>query len=141
MKIELKRAFETERLKKSLAAVSEVEGHVLNESIQSPSFRVIGDLSKVNANYLYVPELNSYYYITSIDSVGVNAWTVNCRRDPLMTFYDEILGCRGIVERQEKKYNLYLEDSSVKSYADPLITVSQFPSNLSGSYTYLVAVG
>ena len=62
----------------------------------------------LNANYAMF--CGRYYYIIEKTLVKGNLYILHLKEDVLMTFKDQIKTQRGIVARQENKYNLYLDD-------------------------------
>ena len=60
-------------------------------------------------NYLYIDTFDRYYYIEDITME--NGYIIlTCRVDVLKSFSAEIKVCRCVTNRQENKYNLYLND-------------------------------
>lgn len=56
-------------------------------------------------NYVYIPAFNRYYYVTDISTVKCRLWEMELSSDPLMTYKDAILSCKGFVDRNEFDYN------------------------------------
>lgn len=77
-------------------------------------------------NYVYVQEFKRYYYITNIVSTYYKMWEIHCHVDVLMSFKDDILKQTAIVSRQEKIYNLYLDDGTFMTYQNPKIQTKVF---------------
>lgn len=97
--------------------------------IINPTLRITGDISIISFNYLYIKELNRYYYIDNIVSVRNNLWELKCSIDVLMTYKEDIKLQKALISRQENKYNLYLPDSSFKVLATPRVQVKAFPNS------------
>lgn len=66
----------------------------------------------LECNYIYIPNLNRYYYVKSKDIVRTNLVRFNCHCDVLMSFKDIVLQQSGIVGRQENKYNPMIYDKN-----------------------------
>ena len=62
----------------------------------------------LNANYMMF--CGRYYYIVEKTLIKGNLYQLHGKEDVLMTFNDQIRTQRGIVARQESRYNLYLDD-------------------------------
>ena len=77
-------------------------------------------------NYLYIQELSRYYYVVNITCVGNNLFELECRVDVLMSWKTAILAQNVIVSRNETDYQLYLDDTVLKVYNNPNITVYHF---------------
>ena len=82
--------------------------------LYSPSFELawFADLPKVN--YIYVPDWGRYYFVSEINMQQQKATIVCSKCDVLMSFSSEIRLMRGVVCRQEKNYNMYLNDKFFK---------------------------
>lgn len=82
-----------------------------NTDIFKPTFiiQTSSDLWKYN----YVDAESSfgrYYFIVDIRSICNNRYEVDCKTDVLYTWADEIRSNRAVIKRQERLYNLYLDD-------------------------------
>lgn len=81
----------------------------------------------IYANYAYISEFERYYYINNIKCVG-NLFECYMHVDVLKTYAAGIRANNAVVARQEKNYNLYLQDGVFKTYSQPHMQVAQFPS-------------
>lgn len=61
--------------------------------IKSPTFVVVNTdtFNCLDFNYCALPELNRFYYIDGIDSLGNNRYKVSCSTDVLETYKQDIL--------------------------------------------------
>lgn len=101
--------------------------NVLNPIIQitpTASTTVAKILSQ--CNYLYIQELSRYYYVTNITCIANNLFELECRVDVLMSWKTAILAQKVIVSRNEKDYQLYLDDSALKVFNNPNICTYNF---------------
>lgn len=64
----------------------------------------------IEANYVYIPDFNRYYFITNIVSIRMSVWEVYLHIDVLMSFKDKFMGLSAAVNRNEFKYNARLVD-------------------------------
>lgn len=108
-------------------------------SIVDPEILVEYDGTLTNTNYMYIAEFNRYYFITNIESVRTGLWKVYAHCDVLKTYANAILGCTGVISRQEHNWNLFLNDSAFKVYSNPRIQVAKFPNKFTGD-SYILAM-
>lgn len=117
-------------LNKSITAkYSNIDVEVITPaSIVRPSFRLSSGLLGQSVNYVYVKELERYYYIRN--------WTMDngfvileCEVDVLMSFKKAIKEQNVIVSRQEHKYNLYQNDDRFKLYNYQAVKTIAFDSS------------
>lgn len=77
-------------------------------------------------NYVYIQELNRYYFVDKITCVAHDMIELELSVDVLYSWKTAILAQTVIVSRNEKEYALYLDDSLLKVYNNPNITVYHF---------------
>lgn len=104
--------------KKNIIALSnEINIVVKNESeVVNPTIILSSDYEVISANYLYIEDLNRYYYINE-KTLEHQRFILKCHVDVLMSFYDQLKPQRFIVERNGTHGNLYLEDTLLKCFA------------------------
>lgn len=143
MTIEIYRNQSDERkVEKELTDKTELTGTFRNESsIYNPVVRVQWTQSANKINYMYIPAYDRYYYITDIVRVRDEIVDIKGRADVLMSFKDEILNMTGIVKRSANKWNLYLDDGSLKVYNNPIISTKEFPSGFTAREFILAVAG
>ena len=110
-------------------------------SIIAPGVRVALASVPANVNYMYIQDWGRYYFIDDITSVRAGIWELSGRVDVLGSFGTSIKACSGIAHRAESPsaYNVYLDDGSFRSYADPEVITQEFPSGFS-NWEYLLVV-
>ncbi len=79
----------------------------------------------LTSNYAYISEFGRYYYITNIVCVG-DLFEVHMHVDVLMSYRGDIRSNNAVISRQEKQYNLYLQDGVFKTYSQPHYEIKQF---------------
>ena len=79
----------------------------------------------LSSNYAYISEFGRYYYITNIVCVG-DLFEVHMHVDVLMSFRGDIRSNNAVISRQERNYNLYLQDGVFKTYSQPHYEIKQF---------------
>lgn len=77
-------------------------------------------------NYVYCQEFGRYYFVTGITMPAKDVARIECTVDVLMSWKTAILSQKVIVSRNEREYALYLDDSALKVYNNPNITVYHF---------------
>lgn len=97
-------------------------------SIQTPDIIISGqDLTLFkDANYMYINTTERYYYITDVTSLKNNLVEILGRVDPLMSFKEKILANTAIISRNEKSWNLFINDGVLKTYQNPQIATSNY---------------
>lgn len=95
-------------------------------SVVRPVLKVSSGLIGQSVNYVYVDELERYYYIRNWTMENGYA-TLECEVDVLMSFKNAIKQQNVIVSRQQKKYNLYMTDHKQKFYNTNATVVKEFP--------------
>ena len=77
-------------------------------------------------NYMYIQQFNRYYFIDDIKSVHNNMWEISAHVDVLETYKTQILNNSAVLRRQEKKFNLYLDDPEFIVYNNYRIQTKRF---------------
>ena len=121
---------EKNKMDKTLTTIYDIEGTLKDTtSIIDPVIMFDGDLTdSVNINYMTIPIFNRSYFITNIKSIRNGLFEISGHVDVLTTYKSQIRGCQAIVEKQERKWNLYLNDGSLRVYQNPEVTTKTFPS-------------
>ena len=110
-------------------------------SILDPQIMLEGDVSSavLKANYLRIEEFGRYYYIVDRVSIRNGVYQLNARVDVLMSHKEDLLKCTGVIRKQQKDWNLYLNDGSLKIYQNPKVITKAFPSGFT-SQSFVLAV-
>jgi hypothetical protein len=95
-------------------------------SVVRPVLKVSSGLIGQSVNYVYVDELERYYYIRNwvMENGHVQ---LECEVDVLMSFKNAIKQQNVIVSRQEKNYNLYQSDPKQHFYNTNATIIKEFP--------------
>ena len=109
--------------------------------IVNPQINVEYNGTLTNVNYMYIAEFNRYYFITKIESVRTGLWRIYAHCDVLKTYANGILGTPAVIARNEKQYNLLLNDPFFKVYANPRLQIANFPEKFEGESYVLVMKG
>ena len=85
-----------------------------------------------------------YYYLSRPAEIIDNKFIrLTLHEDVLMTYSSYIKGSYAIVRRNENLYNLYIEDTKIGTYANPLVRRKEFPNgfNTSTPTYYITTAG
>lgn len=97
--------------------------------------------SFVGANYLTIESFGRSYFILSITALDTYRTEISAHVDVLSSFATEIKANKGIVHRQENRWNLYLNDGVLRAYQNPMVDTIVFPSGFSGQSYVLLTSG
>lgn len=98
-------------------------------SIMDPVLILESDTPLTVYNYMVCEAFNRTYFITNIESVGNDLWRITAHEDVLDSFASSIKGNKAVIRRQERLYNLYLDDPDFHVYNYERIQTLQFPEN------------
>ena len=134
---------EKNRLDKTLFSAFNLNGELKEDcSIIDPVIKIVGDVSSMaSVNYMYIPSFSRYYFINNVISINNEICEVHAHVDVLSTYKDEIRAQRAVVSRQEKKWNLYLNDGVFKTYQNPYIITKAFSSGFTSQHFVLSIAG
>lgn len=134
---------ENNRVTKQIDDIMTVSGVLKEEtSIIDPVVKIECDLSSVTGcNYLSISEFDRSYFVTNIRSIREGIVEFSCHVDVISTYADGIKNNDAIVKRQEKKWNLYLNDGSFKVYQNPNVLTKAFPSGFTTQELVLAVAG
>lgn len=134
---------ENNKLEKRILQQYSLSGNLRSEcSITDPVILIQADAETfAGINYMYIPAFERYYFINDVRSVRNGFVEINAHVDVLMSFANAIKNCDGIVKRQANKWNLYLNDGSLKCYQNPLILTKAFPSGFTTQEFVLAVAG
>lgn len=138
-----KNASEDISLDKELTTISTLSGNLKDESsLIDPIIQFSGDITRyINANYMTIAAFGRSYFITDIRVIRRNIFEISGHCDVLTTYKDQIRANKAIIKRQEGKYNLYLNDGSLKAYQNPIIVTKAFPSGFTSQEFVLAVAG
>ena len=134
---------EKNRLDKTLVSAFDLNGELKEDcSIIDPVIKVVADVSSMaSVNYMYIASFGRYYFINNVISINNEICEVHAHVDVLSTYKDEIRAQRAVVSRQEKKWNLYLNDGVFKTYQNPYIITKAFSSGFTSQHFVLSIAG
>lgn len=134
---------EKNRLDKNITDIITLSGTLRDQtSIINPVIVIEGDLSSfVNCNYMTISAFNRSYFINNITSINNNLFEISAHVDVLSTYKTQIRENSAIIARQEKKWNLYLNDGVFKTYQNPYIVTKAFPSGFTEQHFIFSVAG
>lgn len=96
-----------------------------------PVLLISGNIGEIAAsvNYFTIPEFGRSYFAGSPVSVAANLYELPGTCDVLTSFRDSIRAQRAIIRRQARRWNLDLNDGTLKTYQDPHIVTTLFPND------------
>lgn len=113
---------------KTLEELGVIEGTLREAtSIIDPSFTIDSGSGILAVNYIYVEEFARYYFVNNIISTRNLLWELVCHVDVLSTYKNQIRNLSAIVARQEKVYNLYLDDDKFLVDSKRMYYTKAFP--------------
>lgn len=89
-----------------------------------------------NFNYVYIKELNRYYFINSITSIRNNLWEISLNIDVLMSYKDGIKSLKAFIDRNEYDFNPSIIDTKMVIESGYNITSTEIKTNMFKPYDY-----
>ena len=134
---------EKNKLDKNITDIVTLSGTLREQtSIINPVIVIEEDLSSfVNCNYMTISAFNRSYFINNITSINNNLFEISAHVDVLSTYKSQIRENSAIIARQEKKWNLYLNDGVFKTYQNPHIVTKAFPSGFTEQHFIFSVAG
>lgn len=136
-------ASEAIRLDKELTTVSTLTGSLREgTSITDPTVLIEADLDDLGAvNYFEITDFGRKYFVTGMTSVRNGLVQISGHVDVLSSFKAQIRENKAIIARQEKDWNLYVNDGSFRVYQNPLVLTKKFPSGFTTTEFVLAIAG
>lgn len=100
-------------------------------SISAPAFILQYDPALITANYVYIPELQRYYFINVISLERGSKMIVNCRVDVLESFKNSILNLTCNVVKNESIGENLVIDSDYVFISESDVEIFRFPFEFS----------
>ena len=142
MKIVLyKNESEPIRADKTLTQIAEVEGYLREEtSLLRPSFAIeISNSLLGDINYAYVEEFNRYYFVGNPESIRTGLWLFPMKVDVLSTYKVDIRNNYAIVGRNQREYDLLLNDGLFQTQQRPRRAQIVFPHGFD-TWNFVLAI-
>ena len=108
-------------------------------SVLSPSVVLTGE-NLSGFNYAYIPQFSRYYFIKEITSMKSGLWEISMRVDVLETYKDSIKANTAILKRQEKIWDMYINDEKFKAESTNKTATIMFPQNHFNTVNFILTV-
>ena len=138
------------KLYKNLSEVNTIGKTLTEESVRTGTLKDGGSVLSPSAvltgenlsgfNYAYIPEFSRYYFIKEITSVKSGLWEISMRVDVLETYKDSIKANTAILKRQEKIWDMYLNDEMFKAESTNKTATIMFPQNHFNTVNFILTV-
>ena len=125
---------------KSISSVSVLTGTFRDEASVSELTIRIERNDPTGFNYLYCSKFGRFYFVNEITVVRTGILDLHCTVDELDSFAADILANTVIIDKQEKQFNLYLNDDGLKIQQNPLVQTWNFPHGFGEGYEYVMVV-
>lgn len=115
--------------KKMETSHTSLDGTLINNSnVVNPSILChVSAETVAGYNYMDIPSFNRKYFITEITALTHDTCMVSGHVDVLSTYKNAIRENTAIVGRSETKYNLYMDDNTIKTDSQTVIkTLNNF---------------
>jgi len=135
---------EKNKLDKDITLALETTGTLKEDtSLTDPIIKLTGKTfsEMASINYMQITELGRYYFINDVISINNDIVEIHAHVDVLSTYKDQIRSQNAIIARQEKKWNLYLNDGVFKTYQNPHIVTKAFPSGFTEQHFIFSVAG
>lgn len=100
-----------------------------NSDVVNPTIYISRSINIENYNYILVNgNIDRYYYIDSFE-VSQQYYILHCHVDVLMTYKTAILNEECVIAKNEKVYNLFLDDDRMKLYNKSRILTRPFTTD------------
>lgn len=131
---------EKNAINKNITLIDDFTGTLREESSIIDPVITFTSLSNLSAcNYAYIPEFGRYYFVNDITCVRNNYYQVSMHVDVLMTYKDQILVNRAIIDRNETQFDLKINDGLFKTQQNPRIAQFEFPNGFT-NWDFVLAV-
>lgn len=130
------------KIGKSITTLATWDGRLRDDcSLTDPIILVQSSDLVSNINYCTVSTFGRSYFVREIVNLRNNLCELHCHVDVLESYKSQILANSGIIRRQENNWSLLLNDGSLKTYQNPIITTQPFPSGFNTQEFVLVVAG
>lgn len=134
---------EPQRMDKDVTDVTTLAATLRDDtSLQDPVLVVEADLADLaSVNYLTIEAFGRSYFVTGMVSISTGLTEITAHVDVLSTYAAQIRTNQAIVARQERSWNLYLNDGVFKTYQNPYVLTMPFPAGFNTQEFVLAVAG
>lgn len=128
------------KIGKTLTQVAQLNG-VLRDACNVMDPSVLVEYSGTDFNYVKISEFEDrYYFVNSIEVVRNGVIRINCKVDVLESFKADILACDCIVSKNANRFNLYINDNTLRAYQDSYYQYAVFPNSFGVQFENVLLV-
>ena len=113
-------------------------------SVLKPTIVLQTDAAAIKTyNYMYIDDFQRYYFIDDIVSKNNGIWEISGHVDVLETYKNGIKSNKAVIRRQQRVYNLYLNDPDFITYNNVKIQTLKFKnpvSTFNKALTYVLVI-
>lgn len=110
-------------------------------SLQDPVVILEDDNVVTGFNYARIDAFGRSYFVKEVKNITRNMWEVSLHSDALSTFASQIRACQAIIAKNERSFNLYLNDANFRCYQNPHVLTRTFPNGFDyANFKYVVAI-
>lgn len=77
--------------------------------VENPTIRI--EASAINFNYIEIPDLHRFYFVTDAVAIRDNIFDLTCAVDVLQSHYEQFINSPCIVSRSQNNWNSFISDS------------------------------
>lgn len=126
-----------EVLYENIRFINPIDTSIPTVIIDRTGYEGVGDIS--NYNYMHIPSLHRYYFITSIKVQG-NKIHISGKCDVLYTYRKSILASTQLIKRSESLKNKMLSDDMLPIHADNTYTLKEFGESVTSEQDYRIVL-
>lgn len=132
---------ELNKVSKDVVPLQEYTGYLKNET-SIINVDIVIDADKIDGNYLYIRELDKYYFINDISSIRTRLWNINATIDVLQTYNTEIYEQYALIDNNRNVGNEYVDNNlKIDSRLSNEIVNFEYKFNDEPTYILVVAGG
>ena len=130
-------------IRKNLVNIATLSGTLKEEtSVIDPTITINANLSDLTqCNYFTIEAFGRSYIVNNIRSIRSGLVEISGHVDVLSSWKLQLLSNKGIIRRQEYKWNTYLNDGSFRVYSNSIVQTVDFPSGFDSPEFVLAVAG
>ena len=123
--------------------IADLTAHLKGDvDILNPVLEISYDDTYIDANYVYIPAWDRYYFVTN-RVTGMQRLFIECGVDVLMSHRADIRDLHAVVARQQyrEKCDMYLNDKAFKAQVRKVLSTRYFPKSFSKTQSLILTTG
>lgn len=113
-------------------------------NIETPEIYFAYDPTFLNADYVYIPQFNRYYFRNDLRIENGNFFRFYLESDPLMSFRNNIMASQCVARRSTNRINPQIRDDQVSFKVNPRYVYKELPGGFTpdgNGYCYILTLG